>query len=176
MRRLVLCSALLSSFSFGCPALMTAALEGGEVEDHEPRSATPSIPPTPTTATPTPTTTPPPTTPSVADNARYTLSIGEAVSATNPRMSRVTSSISKGSYVAMKFETSAEGFGFDGVDVTLYMLEGGSRTVATHKRSPLKPTDDVLYKSWQIKARGTFLIEVKSAAGRVLATGTFQVV
>ena len=170
MRRLVLCLALLSS---GCPALMTAALEGGEVEDHEPRSATPSTPP----AIPTTTTTPTPTAPTVApDTARYTLTIGEAVSATNPRMSRVTSSISKGSYVAMKFETSAEGFGMDGVDVTLYLLDGGSRTVATHKRSPLKPTDDVLYKSWQIKAKGSFVIEVKSASGRLLATGTFQVV
>ena len=154
---------------------MSAALEGGEVEDHEPHSgagATPTPAATPS-PTPSPTTAPPPT---AVDTARYTITIGEAVSASNPRISRVTSSISKGNYVAMKFETSAEQFGMDGADVTLYVLEGGSRTVATHRRSPFKPTDDVLYKSWQIKQRGSFLIEVKSPAGRLLATATFQVV
>jgi hypothetical protein len=162
MRRLVVCLALLST---GCPALMSAALEGGEVEDHEPR---------PPAATPTSVPAAAPT--AAADTATYTLTVGEAVSATSPKIARVTTSISKGTYVAIKFETSAEGFGMDGVDVTLYVLEGGSRSVATHRRSPLKPTDDVLYKSWQIKQRGTFVVEVKSPAGKLLATGTFQVV
>jgi hypothetical protein len=171
MRFLVFSLALLSS---GCPALMSAALEGGEVEDHEPRPPTTKSTASPLgTGTPTPTPTP---TPGAVDTATYTLVVGEAVSATNPRISRTTTTISKGSYVAMKFETSAEAFGMDGVDVSLYVLEGGSRTLATQRRSPLKPTDDVLYKSWQIKARGSFLIEVKSPAGKTLATGTFQVV
>lgn len=170
MRSLVVCLALLTS---GCPALMTAALEGGEVEDHEPRPPT-----TKNTASPAVTPAAVPTTvPAAAiDGATYTLIVGEAVSATNPRLARPTATIGKGSYVAMKFETTAEAFGMDGVDVTLYALEGGSRTVATHRRSPLKPTDDVLYKSWQIKQRGSFVIEVKSPGGKLLATATFQVV
>lgn len=154
----------LAALLAGCPALATAAaLEESEAEEHAPRGTAASAAPPASAAAAAPT------------GARYTMIVGEAVSPTDPKIARPTSVFSPDAHVSIMFETSAESFGMPGVDVTLYKVDGGSRQVVTHRRSNLKATDDVLYKSWRMKARGSYLVEVKSPSGEVLATVPFEI-